>query len=211
MPWPQSLDGRDLHTLFKAAADLVVTNTRKNARPRRNRAILYALVLTGLRVSELVNMKLEQYQAHYFLDVRCKGRRRRRIFVPAEARKHIDDYLKTERPQDTAGAGALYLFCKSSTDRTGPGKLSRIEIQLVLKKLAAEASKFRKAEDKITVHPHQLRHNYAYMIRKLTGSDAITAARLGHTNTRYIARYAQEPDADLEALLDGLKPGELVT
>jgi len=114
-------------------------------------------------------------------------------------------YLENERPRDAQDEGAQYLFCRAATDRSGPGKLSRIEILLVLKKLAAEASKFRR----ITVHPHQLRHNYAYMVRTLTGSDAITAARLGHTSTRFVARYAQDTDIELETMLDDLKPGEI--
>ncbi|RYF13177.1 MAG: site-specific integrase [Oxalobacteraceae bacterium] len=65
---------RDMHRLFKAADNLVVTQTQANARPRRNRAMFALLYYSKLRIIELVGLRREQYDGVYLLNVKRKGR-----------------------------------------------------------------------------------------------------------------------------------------
>ena len=62
---------------------------------------------TGLRVSELVALRRDQYDGRYLLNVRRKGKARsRELYVSAECRRLLNDYLNVERPRDAPGAGA---------------------------------------------------------------------------------------------------------
>jgi len=197
-PVAKKLPQNDVYRLFKAADTLVVSETRKNSRPRRNRAILAALYFTGLRVSELCRLELEQYQGKHLLGVVRKGRTRSRIFLSAQCREELDDYLEKERPQDEGDESkALFLSTRGA-------KLTRRQVSRILDHIAEEASKHRDEAGKITVHPHQLRHTFGSWIQQKTGSDVKTAEFLGHSSTKYVGRYTRLTAEEEEELFEGM-------
>ena len=93
----KKLERRDITRLLKASdvlvhlgetSDATGLKARKNARPRRNRAMLAMLYYTGLRVSEMVRLNLSQLQGNHIVNVARKGTARsRRIFLPADCRR----------------------------------------------------------------------------------------------------------------------------
>ena len=197
-PDAKKLDNRVVHQLFKAADALVLTEKRKNARPRRNKAILGLLYFTGLRVSELTRLKRSQYDGKYLQNVKRKGNNLGNVYLSTRCRGPLEDYLEAERVKDDPEEALEALFLPSS----GPGPLNRTQINRILWHITEEANKHRKDGDAISLHPHQLRHTFGSIYREKTGSDTETAAALGHASLKYVGRYVRKTQAEREAVLE---------
>jgi integrase/recombinase XerD len=198
----QKLDKRDVHRLFKAADRLVLTETRADQRPRRNRAILAMLYYTGLRVSELTALGRQQYDGRYLINVKRKGKARSKgVYVGTECRKALDDYLRHERPLDVPVAeepsGALL------TSRGSSSPLTRQMIGLILGRIAQEANK-HDGTGSLDIHPHRLRHTFGAEYRQRTGSDTETATALGHASLNYVGRYVRKTQIEREEVIDSM-------
>lgn len=143
----------------------------------RTAAIVYTLLYTGLRVSELAALNIDDVklgERSGSVTVRNgKGQIARTVPLPAEARHHIRQYLATRTDDEPA------LFVSNYKRR-----MSVRSIQRVLEKLGT--------------HPHAVRHTYA---RRLVegGTDIVTVAELmGHADINVTRRYAAPSMADLE-------------
>ena len=119
----------------------------------RNRAMLETLYASGLRVSELTNLRI----SNLFLDVGFikvigKGDKERIVPIGAEASKHIALYLEGVRRRMTNIQPGFenYVFL----NRRGKG-LSRVMVFMVVKE-CAEAAGIEK-----NVSPHTFRHSFA--------------------------------------------------
>ncbi len=118
----------------------------------RNRAMIETLYGAGLRVSELVDLRLSNVFAELgFVKVVGKGNKERLIPIGSVALRHIALYLAHTRSQ--------ILVCAPYTDHVFLNKrgkaLSRIWVFEVVKKLVADA-KISKV-----VSPHTFRHSFA--------------------------------------------------
>ncbi len=98
--------------------------THAHGRPLRDRAMVYLLLSTGLRREELVNLDLAQLvpataaglrgaKRARLTGVRGKGNTSCTVFVSADARAALADYLDAERPDD-AGKEATAVFCSAA-------------------------------------------------------------------------------------------------
>lgn len=88
----------------------------------------------------------------------------------------------------------------------GGSTLNRRDVGRVVQRLAEEASKHRRPEDRITVYPYQLRHTFAASYREKTQSDVDTAKVLGHVSgTKYVGRYGKKTRAEMEVELEKLE------
>jgi len=199
-PSAKKLTTKEIHRLFKAADKLVLTENKKNSRPRRNRALLAVAYYTGLRVSEINALKYLQFEENHFKNIiRKGGGRNNKIYVSKKCRELLNDYIDTERARDIEAKPRANLFLPS---RSGE-KMSRNGIWLVIRKLSIEASAHLEGEE-IMINPHQLRHTFAYLVRKRTGSDTETAALLGHAGLKYVGRYTRATDEERAKVLDDL-------
>lgn len=90
----------------KAADALCLSETRKNARPYRNRALLTLLYYTGLRVSELVELDRDQYDGKHLRQLKRKGRKCQDVYLVAKYRAALDDYFQKERKHDDPDGAA---------------------------------------------------------------------------------------------------------
>lgn len=199
-PDAKKLSQKEINRLFKAADKLVITDKRKNSRPRRNRAILAVAYYTGLRVSEICDLNLLQFEENHFNNIIRKGSRRtRKMYVSKSCRALLDDYIETERAGDVAGKPRGSLFLPSS----GGDKLGRLAVWRIFQKLSREASAHL-VDSNMRIHPHQLRHTFGYEIRQRTGSDTETAALLGHAGLKYVGRYVRATDEERAAVLENL-------
>lgn len=119
----------------------------------RNHALLETMYSCGLRVSEVISIKLTNlYLDVGFIKVIGKGNKERLVPIGGEAVKHIQLYRGHVRNH-------LASIKKDSEDilflnRRG-GALSRVMVFMILKDLA------QKAGIKQSVHPHTLRHSFA--------------------------------------------------
>lgn len=146
-------------------------DTTKNE-ASRNLAIVEMLYGSGLRVSELTDLRLSRYypEEGYVL-VEGKGSKQRYVPVSPSAIEAVGTYFSNmTRPAPKAGCSD-YLFL----NRRG-GKLTRQMIHVIIKQLA-EAAGIRKR-----VSPHTLRHSFATHL--LEGGANLRAIQemLGHSN-----------------------------
>lgn len=170
-----------------------------HGRPARDRAIVYTLLATGLRREELVRLNLDQVEPQApealrlakharITRVKGKGKTERIVFLSADARAALADYLEKERPQDAAQTStALFLSAGSIAARTADGRLSPQAINLLL----AQIGKWHDAEIRdparqiAPLRPHDLRHTFAFHLAKVTHADAYELERrLGHRSQR---------------------------
>jgi integrase/recombinase XerD len=120
---------------------------------QRNRAMMETLYACGLRVTELITLKLSGYFPEQgFIRVIGKNNKERLVPIGDTAVKHIGLYLETERK-------LLPLIHKDFEDtlflnRRGKG-LTRVMIFMIIKSLA-ELAGIRKS-----VSPHTFRHSFA--------------------------------------------------
>ncbi|MDB5270947.1 MAG: tyrosine recombinase XerD [Hymenobacter sp.] len=118
----------------------------------RSRALLEVLYSSGLRVSELCDLRLSNiYTDEGFMKVVGKGNKERLVPVGREALKHLNFYLSGVRGHLDIKPGSEDFVFLSQRGRP----LSRITVFTTLKKLAEQAG-LRK-----TISPHTLRHSFA--------------------------------------------------
>lgn len=153
--------------------------------PLRDRALLELLYSSGLRVSELTGLDLEDLDLHGgAVRVRGKGRKERIVPVGRKAVDAIEDYLARERRGGRAG-GALFLNV-----RDGGRLTSRSVHRLVGARALRQGWRKR-------ISPHALRHSFATHL--LGGGADLRAIQemLGHSSLSTTQRYTR---LDLEQL-----------
>lgn len=182
-------------TRLKAAAEqLVYLKRRRNQQPKRDLAIFQVLLRTGLRVSELLNLDLEQYDGKRFRNVRRKGRRvSRSVFLARESRDALDAYLDDERGRNS---GPLF---HSVNGR----RLARQNVDAALKTIARQANSRLPQAQHIRLHAHVLRHT---CLRRAAEKHGVQYAMelSGQSSERYIWRYVRPSREQAEKALDDL-------
>jgi len=135
----------------------------------RNKAIIETLYGCGLRVSELVNLRLTDI--HYneeFVIVTGKGNKQRLVPISQKALKEIDIY-KQDRNHLPVITDQNILFL----NRRGR-RLTRAMIFTIIKDLAA------KAGIKKNIHPHTFRHSFATHMIEAGADLRAVQEMLGH-------------------------------
>ena len=146
--------GRKLpHTLTVEEIDILVKAVDTNkAEGQRNRAILETLYSCGLRVSELIDLRVSNLHFRMgFIKIHGKGNKERLIPIGKRAKKEIKLYLKNYRGKlniDKDSEDILFL------NRRGR-KLSRVMIFTIIKNLSKKVGLTK------NVSPHTFRHSFA--------------------------------------------------
>ena len=136
----------------------------------RNRAIIEVLFSCGLRVSELVNLKLSDlFLDDRFMRVRGKGSKERLVPVSGKAVKELKLWFFDRNLMRIKPGEDDYVFL----NRRG-AHLTRTMILIMVKKQAAEAG-IRK-----TISPHTLRHSFATELLRGGADLRAIQAMLGH-------------------------------
>lgn len=118
---------------------------------RRNKAMLEVMYSCGLRVTELVGLRISNiYRAEGFVRIIGKGDKERLIPVSQKALKEIDFYLPDRNSLVIQPGNEDYLFL----NRRGR-RLTRVMVFTIIKDLA------RAAGIKKNVSPHTFRHSFA--------------------------------------------------
>jgi site-specific recombinase XerD len=183
---------------------------RADARPRRDCAIVFVLLSTGLRREELVQLNLEQLKPHTPVELRkakraridqVQGKRKteRVVFLSIDARNALADYLEYERGQDTIAEASQPLFLSAAcmANREADGRLSPRAINYILEQIGRwHDAELSDPERHVSpLRPHDLRHTFAFQLARITGADAYELERrLGHRSQRYIQRYTNPPE-----------------
>lgn len=136
---------------------------------KRNYAMMELLYGSGLRISELTALNLEDIHINVNLvNVFGKGSKERIVPLNNESVKALRDYIINARPQ-LMPKDRSALFVNKNGDR-----ISRIGVFKIIKELAKEASIYKE------ISPHTLRHTFATHL--LEGGADIMAVKelLGH-------------------------------
>jgi len=147
----------------------------KSALDVRNKAILSILLDTGLRVSELANLKLEDVDLNTgtILVRRGKGGKQRIVRIGSKAQKALWRYVTIYRPRDTE---RLFL------DRAGE-PLDASGIKIMIRRLTKKTG--------VKVYGHKLRHTFSINYLR-NGGDVFTLQYLlGHSTLQMTQRYLQ--------------------
>ena len=138
---------------------------------QRNKAIIETLFSCGLRVSELVNLKISNmYLDDEFIKVEGKGSKHRLVPISEQAIHEIQLYFLDRNLIDIAPEYQDYVFV--SHRRKKP--LTRVMVFIMIKNLV------EKAGIKKTVSPHTFRHSFATSLLEGGANLRAIQAMLGH-------------------------------
>ncbi len=148
----------------------------------RNRMILMIFFDTGIRLSELTNMKLDQIQDSYFV-IYGKGRKERVVPKNPAVGKFLYKYLTAREKYFMArNCEDEYVFLSKN------GKRLNNEAIRVFMKEAADAVG---VNPNVRVSPHTCRHTFAHQQLK-NGLDLYSLSRLlGHESVTVTQRYLE--------------------
>jgi integrase/recombinase XerD len=138
----------------------------------RDRSILEVLYATGVRVSELLDLRMGNLEMEEgFCTVFGKGSKERMVPLGGPAIRALERYLRQTRPELDQGRGEGVVFLNS---RGRP--LSRMAIWSLVKKSAEAAGVTRK------VSPHTFRHSFATHLLEGGADLAAVQELLGHAD-----------------------------
>lgn len=157
---PEVLSKEEIKDLIEAA------NTQKS------KLIIQFLYATGLRVSELVNLKVQDLNLNEKTGkvVKGKGNKDRMFILPEKLINELQNHIK-EHPQN------IFLFSKEKPITTR-------NIQKIVRATAQRADITKK------VTPHTLRHSYATHLLESGTDIRIIQTLLGHENLNTTQIYA---------------------
>lgn len=182
--------GRKLpDTLSVQEIDMIISAIdRSTPEGERNKAMLETLYSSGLRVSELVNLKISNlFFKEGFIRIIGKGDKERMVPIGRAAIKHIGIYLNNVRN---------HIVVKKSFEdilflnRRGAG-LSRVMIFTIIKQLADKCGLQKK------ISPHTFRHSFAThlieggadlrAVQEMLGHESITTTEVYlHLDRKYL-------------------------
>jgi len=192
LPEPKSrgISSSDYHRLLKAVEILIQNPKSKHSQFYRDYVILTVLNSSGLRISELLHLKINQFdhQKRKLMQVRRKGGRYTDTLIKKESSELLRVYIET--------------FRKSSTDfifvnYRGEGPLSRNAISKAFRKIAQQASAWG---GEVKLRPHMVRHKHGrdcYIARGVS----FAAKRLSHSSLTHTQRYiVEDEESEREAI-----------
>ncbi len=175
---------------INALVDAIDVST---AEGQRNRAIIEMLYGSGLRVSELVNLKLsDMYLDDGFMRVLGKGSKQRLVPISDESKKQFLLWMECRRASviEQEGQGD-YAFL----NRRGH-QLTRVMIFTIIKRLCAAAGIQK------NISPHTLRHSFATHLLQNGADLRVIQQLLGHEDITTTEIYTHLEVSDLrEAIL----------
>lgn len=160
----------------------------------RNRAMLEVLYSSGLRVSELVELKIPNiYFDLGFLRVVGKGNKERLVPIGKDAMKYLRIYLQEIRVHIPVQKG----FESHAFLNKAGRKISRVTVFLVIKSLASKIGL------KKSISPHTFRHSFAThlieggadlrAVQEMLGHESITTTEIyTHLDRDYLRQVIRE-------------------
>ena len=179
------LEGSDLERILQAPFKIELPKIIS----KRDKAILELFFATGLRVSELCKLKIENVNLKKDeFTVRGKGSKLRVVFLSDSAKRAIEEYLKSRSDINP------YLFTshdKAAGGRDEQASLTPRSVQRLVQKYAKAAGITKQ------VTPHTLRHSYATDLL-INGADIRSVqVMLGHASITTTQVYTHITDQQL--------------
>lgn len=191
---PEFLSEQEMEQLFEAAA------LDESPAGVRNKVMLYAMYVTGMRVSELVNLPVQNVQT----DIGCirvdgKGGKQRLIPIPEVMLAMLKEYINHDR--------ALLVSKHGATESLFPifygGSLRPMSRQTfwgIIKHV------WKKAGIARPVSPHTLRHSFATHMLKKGANMRSLQMLLGHEHLTTVQAYTHVETGYLRTVYDKKHP-----
>jgi len=156
----------------------------------RNRAILETLFSTGMRISEVINLKKEQIDKTGRIFIRGKGKKERFVYLTPRAQKWIKKYLEVRGESDSP---YLFIPYKGKNAQKKDKKLSPNYLEERVKRYRELLGL------NVPLTVHSIRHAFATYLAESGANPAAIQILLGHesldTTTKYVHasdRYAEK-------------------
>lgn len=157
----------------------------------RNKAMIEITYSCGLRVSELVNLKLSSIHPQMgIVDVFGKGSKERIVPIGEKAMNCLNKYLKEARPKLTSPRLNDYLFINNHGDQ-----MTRQMFFIIIKEKAKEAGITK------PISPHKLRHSFATHLLERGLDLRLIQELLGHESISTTEIYTHVNDARLKNIV----------
>jgi site-specific recombinase XerD len=203
-PLIQTIDADEFERLLLACTPPHESGPIAERAAVRNRAILWVLYDTGIRVSELCGLRLSDFdRKHGVLTVTGKGSKERRIALGSNCLRNLLYYLDKHRPDedelaDWGSAGEDHVFLSETRLQ-----LTKNGVTLLFKRIRERAG----ITDK-RISPHIFRHSFA--IRYLVlGNDPFSLQELlGHEDMTTVKNYMHMNDETIQSQKRKYSPGD---
>ncbi len=198
---PKNLSEEEVKNLLQAAEE----DTRFAG--VRLHAMLEIIYASGLRVSELVQLKMAMLrrktsgELEPFLLVRGKGNKERVVLLNAPAVKALEAYLSL-REKTLAGKKSLWVFPSMGKRKAkGDKPISRQNFFLELRALAARAG-----IDPARISPHVIRHSFATHLLDHGANLKVVQELLGHSDISTTQIYTHVAGKRLKQVVEKHHP-----
>ncbi|TAN32967.1 hypothetical protein EPN28_03115 [Patescibacteria group bacterium] len=163
----------------------------------RNRAILETLFATGMRISELLSLKVVQIDQTGRIYILGKGKKQRFVYLTPRALAHLKNYLAKRN----STSEMLFVPYRGRNNKEKNKKISPNYLQFKIKR-------YRELLDiNIPISAHTLRHGFATYLAENGANPAAIQILLGHesldTTTRYVHasdKFAEKTHHDFHPL-----------
>jgi integrase/recombinase XerD len=192
---PKAMDERAIAALLKAAdRGLDYQGKLESALKIRDRAMIYLLYATGVRVSELINLEWSKVDTEAGL-IQVLGKRNKERMIPFApvAGELILEYIDQSRPLLNPKSDILFLG-------QGGEPLTRQAFWKTLKKMALLA------EIPTSLHPHMLRHTFASDLLRSGMNLRSLQTLLGHSDLQTTQVYTHIVPETLREIISQYHP-----
>lgn len=167
-----ALNGEQVRAMVNAATN------------ERNKAIIMMLAQTGLRIHELANITLEQYESrsNNVLVIRGKGDKDRLVGLADETIKLIDSYIANERKD-----GCEYLFVGNRGNKMD-GKNTSAMLKVCARKAGIENW------EELHISNHTMRRTFATMMSEADVPIEVISKAMGHSGIQITSRYVKRTE-----------------
>lgn len=167
----------------------------------RNRAMLEVLFSTGLRISELINLKLNAIDKEGKIFVLGKGKKERFVYLTPRAFKYLNEYI--DKARGSSDSPFVFLPYRGLNNTEKNKKISTNYLQERIKR-------YRELLGiNVPTSAHSLRHGFATYLAESGANPAAIQVLLGHesldTTTRYVHAsdlYARKVQKEFHPLKD---------
>jgi integrase/recombinase XerD len=167
----------------------------------RNSMMIYLLYASGMRVSELINIKISDIHFDtFFISIHGKGGKQRMIPLPQSVMALLNNYLQNQTGMSSSDVlkKSCYLFPILYGKKVKP--ISRQSCWAILKKICEQAGIKR------VISPHQLRHSFAtHMLEKGVDLRSLQVL-LGHEEITTVEVYTHVETSQLRKIYDKKHP-----
>ncbi|MBU1137301.1 tyrosine-type recombinase/integrase [Patescibacteria group bacterium] len=150
----------------------------------RNRSMLETLFSTGMRISELLNLKKEEIDKTGRVFIRGKGKKERFVYLTPRAQEHIKNYLEVRN----SDSSYLFVPYRGKNISKKDKKVSANYLQEKIKKYRGLLS------INIPISAHSLRHGFATYLAEQGASPVAIQILLGHESLDTTTRYVHASD-----------------